>query len=535
MRASTISSLFGLGFFTLLALGLGGCPQSTSEPCQGSQCQLLQDDGGVEERTKRPASLTISNVTVDGNPSRKVRQGFGGAPSNGTTTVHLFGAHLESATNVTVGDGPDALPGTITSKTSTELTFTVGIRHGAPIGSQQVKVTAPDASATFADAIVITAITAAPSGSDDLDVGLDSAGTDEDPVRSMAKGIMLAAAGDTVFLKNGTYDMDHGETFAIATKHQLIPNVPPDITIKGESRNGTLLQGPIVTDCSISDNHFVGLATAGIARIETLGIFGFCTSGISAKSGVAIREVTIRGVGTGISAGPNVTIDSVDISEADEGVLLSNRTGAVTISNSHVHHSSTAIYGVAEGHLVLIASEIDHSGPRNDVPSRGGIVVSGPTTIADVKIHENESFGVTTSEFGSTVPLDITRSQFWGNRSAAIFVSAPGTLKVRRSTFNHDSKAIHVTSDSTVIDLGTPDSPGENSFTICSTCDGVFDARPAAVEQLRPITLTGNIWSGGEPPRGCSDVDHPRRTDPPRLWHMENPGTCGSKGNVIVN
>jgi len=185
MRTSTISSLFGLGLSTLFALGLAGCPPSFLEPCQGLECEHSAEDSGVDEQAKRGTTLAISNVTVDGNSSRKVRQGFGGAPSNGITTVHVTGEHLDTVTDATIGDGPDELAGAITSKTSTELTFAVAIRHGAPIGSHPVKVTAPDGSATLADAMIITAITAAPAGSDDLDVGLDLTATDEHPLRSM--------------------------------------------------------------------------------------------------------------------------------------------------------------------------------------------------------------------------------------------------------------------------------------------------------------------------------------------------------------
>ncbi|WP_394839965.1 DUF1565 domain-containing protein [Pendulispora rubella] len=534
MRIDAVSSFFGLGFSTSLALAIVGCPPSFVAPCRDVDCEPSQNDGGVEDLAKRRTPLGITSVTIDGNPSRMIRQGFGGAPSNGTTTVRLIGDQLDTVTGISVGDGPNALPGAILSKTSTELAFTVAVRHGAPIGRQPVVATAPYDSAKFTDAIEITAITAAPVGSDALDVALDSTGTHEHPLRSMTRAITLAEAGDTVFLKNGTYDMVHGETFAKPTKHQVIPNVPPDIIIKGESTNGTLLQGPPATDCTNFENAFVALATAEKARIETLGISDFCWVGIHTERDVMVKSVAIRRVGTGVSAGANVTLDSMDIAESNDGIHLKNRAGTVIISNSHVHHNGTGIQGAADAALVITSSEIDHNGLSNEIDFNGGLVVAGPTTVEDVKFSENQPFGVNITDLGATGPLVISKSSFSANLSAGIFVGGTARVSVRHSSFDRDSKAIYVTSDS-IIDLGTQDNLGENSFTICSMCDGIFDARPATVERLSPISLTGNNWSDGEPPHGCSDVDHPKTVHPPRQWHIEHPGACSSKGNVIIN
>src|SRR5438105_612715 len=122
MRATLATTVFG---FVLAALA-AGCPPSFSDPCLGVGCDLVEDAGGhdtesVPSEAGPPPSIT--GATVEDNSSRKIRQGFGAAPTQRTTTVHLTGEHLDSVTDVRIGTVLDDMHGTIAPHTATELAF----------------------------------------------------------------------------------------------------------------------------------------------------------------------------------------------------------------------------------------------------------------------------------------------------------------------------------------------------------------------------------------------------------------------------
>ncbi|WP_394839966.1 DUF1565 domain-containing protein [Pendulispora rubella] len=442
---------------------------------------------------------------------------------------------LDEVSSVVVGDGPNALQGAITSKTPSELTFIVVVRHGSPIGPQTVKVMSQFGSATFAEAVFISPITAAPTGSDSFQMNSDLTGTDERPLRSFTRAMKLAAAGDTVLLKNGTYDAAHGETFPETSTSW---NVPDGVMLMGESRGATIVQGP-KGDCDTAD----AFVLAGSASIETITIAGFCNNGISTLKGVVtIRDVTIVDTTVGVNVETSTVLDSVDISGANIAISNFASTGTLAVTNSRVHGNRLGIDApFADAALVVTASEIDHNcpGPANREDD-GSIVVKGPAALTDVNIHHNLCPGVTTTPTGLTGQLAISRGVFALNEFAAIKFRGPGRAKVRESSFGPHPAAIYLASTAS-IDLGTPEDPGNNGFSVCDKCDAIFDARPAPTHGSNPTTVKGISWNrGGAPlsvPTGCFDADEPKgRTSPPRLWHIEHPGSCASAtGNIILN
>ncbi|WP_394837693.1 right-handed parallel beta-helix repeat-containing protein [Pendulispora rubella] len=533
MRATTISSLLGFGTLAVFSLLGAGCPPSYFETCKGAECGQPEDDGGLASETGGDGSAAalpkITGVTISGNPSRTIRQGFGGTPTNLTTTVRLSGERLDHVTTVAVGNAPSALDGVISSKTSTELVFTLLVRHGAPIGSLPLKVTSPSGTATFSDAISITAITASPLGTDALEIGLDSSGTSEHPFRSLLKAAEIAVAGDTISLNDGIYDTEHGELFTRNGR-----SIPADITIKGESPGGTLLIGPS-NDCGMIKD---GLVLVGSARLENLVIHRFCGTGIvtSTIGTVTLKSVDIHDVGqVGLAANTETILDSVDISAPIDAIHAEN--AKLTIAHSHIHHSATGIFAMG-GALAVTASEIDHHCcyPFDDREGSAAIVTDSPVTLTDTHIHDNAAIGLFIKYTERRVPVLVAKSSFSANDEAIRF-SATVDATVRDTTFGRDNKALIHVYGASDLDLGKPETPGNNRFWLCDTCDGVIDSRFSPTN-LKPITVFGNWWSLVDSiPLGCIDRDSPSgKTSPPRHWHIDAPGKCASStGNRFFN
>ncbi|WP_394836754.1 DUF1565 domain-containing protein [Pendulispora rubella] len=540
MRAVTASSLIGFGASAVVCLVLAGCPPTFFEPCRGYECGL--DDGGSEvgddvrpDVPSTPNLPKIDGVVVEGNPSRTVRQGFGGDPTNGITVVHLTGERLDEVTEVKIGNGANTLKGDITEQTPRALSFKVKVVHGAPFGPQAVNIVTPSGSAASDPVFVISRVTASPSGSDSLERGSATAGTDVEPLRSMAKAITFAQAGDTVFLKDGTYDVKHGEIGKVATK------VPVDVTVQGESREGTLLQWD-------DSSNAGGFVLAGNGRIESLGIIGY--AGISAETGIVTIKnvrVAVEGVGLGISVGsfqaiapPNIVLDSVDISGAIIAVDVLGSEGTITVSKSRIHGNRSGIDAqVSDATLIVTETEVDHNCPGSMSRIDGGIIVKGPAILTNVNIHDNQCAGIT-MDAELMGPLLITRGTFAANSPNSIYLRTPGKTTIRDSSFGYHQGDIIAIDSTADLDLGTPESPGGNRFTRCDNCDVISNLRPA--QGVNPITVRGNTWNQGPDhntplPFGCWETDEPRgQTAPPRTWHIAAPGTCTPiKGNVMIN
>ncbi|WP_394847083.1 DUF1565 domain-containing protein [Pendulispora brunnea] len=522
MRAATASSLIGLGASAFFLLALGGCPPSFYEPCRGLECGL--DDGGGEvgdevrpDVPPTPKPPKIDEVVVDGNPSRTIRQGFGGDPTNGTTVVHLTGERLDEVTDVTIGNGANALKGVITEQTPRALSFTVKVIHGAPLGQQAVNVTAPSGSAMSEPVFVISRITASPTGTDSLERGSATGGTDAQPLRSMGKAITFAAAGDTVFLKNGTYDVANGET-----------KVPPGVTLQGESQGGTLLKW---------NRNGGGLVVTGNGHIESLGMIG---AGITASGAVLIKDVTISEAYYGLDLQPGVTVDSVDVSEATVAINITGENGTLTLNNSRVHNNRSGIDAqISDATLVVTNTKVYYNCPGTLNRIDGGIIVKGPAILTNVDIHDNRCSGIT-MDSQLTGPLVITGGTFVANFPNSIALNSPGKTKIRAASFGYHEREVIGISSEADLDLGTPEDPGNNLFARCDGCDTILNWR--AADGVNPITVTGNKWNqaadeGEQPPFGCSNTDEPKGTSaPPRTWHIAAPGTCNPiKGNVMVN
>ncbi|WP_394829422.1 right-handed parallel beta-helix repeat-containing protein [Pendulispora albinea] len=418
------------------------------------------------------------------------------------------------------------------ASTSTELTFTLPVPHGAPIGSQPLNVTTAAGQVTIADAVTITAITAAPSGEDARDVRIGSTGTDERPLRSLAKAASLARAGDTIFLKDGIYDEAHGETFGAVTNapFRVTSNVPADVTIKGESVAGTKIMGP-----GSKSTGVCGLVPAGNVRIETLDISGFDFGVFLINADGAVKNVSVHACTTGLRVEKSAT---------------ETREIKFTLDASRVYENTST--GISSSGLPISVAdtEIDHNG-AGQAGGGPGIEGAGGATLTGVNIQDNAGYGYRGVQTPSPdTPLVVTNSSFVNNSLAAIVllgssVTGSWSVKIRDSRFIDNNQVVLVNVPFTQFDLGTENSHGMNQFTIRWNGEGIVNARNATSESLPPIRVFGNTWTirgdagSAIPPSGCSNQNSPSTPKPPYHWRIDQPGTCLSTGkhtgNVIVN
>jgi len=367
-------------------------------------------DGGSQIAPEPAPSIT--NVAVDGSAGAQVRQGYGGVPTYAKATIHITGKFLEGAINASVG----SIAGEITDSSSTTVTFTVIVPHGAPLGLQPVVVSTPRGSQSFASGVTITPITSSPAGTDGIpDAGTDAGsagtsdaaagtpvGTDESPFRSLAKALSIASAGDTVFLRTGPYSQGtSGDAFASDPQH---PNVAQGLTIKGES--GTTLVGGGAAN--------YGLVLAGDARIETLDISSFHDGVVAPSSGnVTLSYVTSHdNIYEGLTFGgtSNVTLESVVVS-GNHGDGVSIVEGAsVAFTSGHIYNSAgVGIKSTGSGTIAMTGTEVNNN-------SQDGIeFTGGPSnvSITSANIHDHANSGLLASQSSHTpVSITITGTKF---------------------------------------------------------------------------------------------------------------------------
>ncbi|WP_394823636.1 right-handed parallel beta-helix repeat-containing protein [Pendulispora albinea] len=492
---------------------------------------------------REPSS--IARVTADG----PLRQGFGAPPTDTAVTVHVVGTRLEGAEEVRVGPADKAIFGIVTENTPTTLAFTVKVPHGAPLGKQPLTARVANGTVSYADAVTIGPIVASPDGRDSRDASTidanpassaEPAGTEGSPFRSLTKAISVAGEGDTILLRDGTYDAQHGETFPTITSHSPVtsaPNVLAGLTIKGESAEKTRIVGPSSEVCAVGKGQ-VGLALAGDARIESLDVSGFC-EGVSVNAGAAtVVGVRVHHVYVGIYAlgHANVTLESVD-ADAWADAVEAVEQASLHVVGGRLHHSWNGISFRSRGTLTVTGTEIDANGEPDD-DGTGGIWLpyESVVTITDAKIHDNNPFGILTGYKITSLPLTVTRTSFVNNARAGLYIGGRCTVKARESTFADKQHDVWIESGA-VLDFGTPKDPGKNTFIICGACNAFLDGRSAGNKlDTPPITVTGNTWIGipASPPVGCSAADSSAAT--PRYWQIRNPGYCPSAiGNVILN
>ncbi|WP_394824061.1 right-handed parallel beta-helix repeat-containing protein [Pendulispora albinea] len=470
-----------------------------------------------------PSAPQILGVRVEGG---QIRQGSGAAPSSTPAVVYLSGAKLDEISSVTVGD---ALRGTIVRNTSAEIVFAINVPHGAPLGVHGVKIVGPGGTASVANAVTITPITVAPTGTDGGPDAKAYDGTNDHPFRSLKRAFSLAQAGDTVLLKDGVHEVANDD----AVPRGGEPNVPAGITIKGQSAAAKLV-GPRKVGCAQPTARYA-FVLAGDTQLQGLDVSEFCTA-ILAKAGtVSVRDVRLHDMGEhGIQAmgTAKITLENVDAKNNAEAGLMVLDTARVTVVNGHfIGNGSWGIHMVGVGPLTVTGTEIGENGSPGD-PESSGIWTHNDSAPVSVSItngnfHDNPRNAlIFQNDKGGSA--SVTDSFFKGHRFVGLAIgggSSADVIRVRGSTF----VASPIYLNGAPVDFGTPASPGGNTFEDMSIDD---DRGP---ELRLPVTVSGNVWrrtgSSQQPPAGCwAESKLP-------FWHLSNPGSCSSPAtdNVIIN
>ncbi|WP_394827325.1 right-handed parallel beta-helix repeat-containing protein [Pendulispora albinea] len=504
---------------TLALVLASGCPnfdvnRDAFDPAQG--------DGGPDPIGLPSALPRLTAVTVDGSAAGKVRQGYG------KVVVRLKGTLLDSITAVTVGK----LPGTILDRTPTDASFAVDVPHGAPLGLQVVQLTTASGSRSYPQGVTITPITAGLTGTDTPVDGGVPAGTDESPVRSMAKAVSMAAGGDTVFLRAGTYDRANGDNFVTPASGGTIlvdPNIPAGITLKGEGPS-TKLVGPGKIGCSTGADARIGLVLAENTRLESLSIEQFCVGVVIRVGNAALHGVTVHNhgsIGAVIVNGTSATLDSIDLhSNVSSGVETG---GPAAFVNGRIWgNGGHGIRSSGSGSISMTGTELDHNGASGLTAKDGLSPTPTVVTVRGARIHDNRLGGISIDEMRGSAKLIVENTQFDNNKHS-LEATGGWEIQIRRSTFRTSEAHLWLYGAS-LLDFGTSANRGENIFHIAG--EGFYDMRAASSASV-PISVYGNEWYGPpRPPDGCSATSP---SSAPRSWYISNPGTCPATGNVLVN
>jgi hypothetical protein len=547
MRSSGKLVRLGVLGAALSFFGCGDDPASGAPP----------SDGGLGGDAPGLPQPTIVSVAVEGSPEREVRQGSGAPPTNAVTTIVATGTNLAGARAVTVGTGDTAITGTIVDSSSgSSIKFRLSVPHGAPLGPQPINITTPRGVGTLAGAVTITEITASAASGNDA----TGKGTTSSPFKTYKAAAAVAQSGDTVLLKNGTYNAASGNDWATLTAvafgaYDGAPNVPAGVTIKGESNTETKIVGPAPTTTGTA------FIFTGDGALENLDIEQFAV-GVLARGGtVSLKNIVVQqigGDGVYVRGGSNATIASSTIKTAGSAGLSIFDTSAVTVDQGRITaNGKWGVYSNTSGAITMMGTEIDGNwtiggDAFNDL---GGMLLTGlgaktvgPLTLKNVNVHDNLRNGIDVRQTNGATTITISDSQFTKNKVYAIGVGTPAlggsfSLKLRNTTVTLDNNGTDCIAGSGIyvgdrarVDLGTSGESGGNTFNLSGaggTGGGCRALNIASGTPTSTTTMKGTSFAGTTPtvpPAGCSNTSDGRK------WEIASPGSCTGTptGNVVL-
>lgn len=265
----------------LVLVAIGGCRSSReaapSDASFGDADPDSPPDAAPDAPNDAPCDapsglLAITGVTLEGIADRQVRQG-------GQGTLVIRGSGLDRVTSARLGDLEIAIP---EATSASSLRLAIAIPHGHPLGMLDLALADRDGTASAAGAIEVTPIVVTSSG-----IGAGR-GTFAAPTRLCQAWDALAAAGDTLLLRNGMY----------VCNGQL--RIPSGVSVAGESRTGTVVRSRV-------DTRFRGFRVVGVAGETT-----------------QFKNLTIEDSEEGIrSEGPGVlSVSSVDVLNTVSGITV---------------------------------------------------------------------------------------------------------------------------------------------------------------------------------------------------------------------
>jgi hypothetical protein len=380
-----------------------------------------------------PDAPTIERVSIRGHgSSTQLRQGAE------LVVLDVTGSRLEDVSIARLGD----LDASVLANNPISAVIRLTIPRAASLGPRSLSLTAATGVASLADAVVITAITAGPEGSDEA-----GQGTPDLPFRSLSVAVGHAAAGSTVALLDGAYGEASGEAW---------PVVLEDVTLTGTSREGTVLEGP---------SAGTGLVIRGSTTVSDLTVRNF-GRGLDATRGTAVtllRVAADANAQRGFSANflentlREVTVGDSSFSRngGDGFLAVSGPAGAAF----HVHDSSFDGNG-GRGIYAIQASALTVSGSSVAANETGIELIQDATLrLSTSTVRDSELDGILAIG-ASDVFLDDVVVR--GSRRHGIDRGGTGRLEMRRSqVVNNQRDGVRIRNRPTV-NLGDGHEPGSN-------------------------------------------------------------------------
>jgi hypothetical protein len=288
-----------------------------------------------------PAGPGITVVVEGTVGSAQVPQGAG------EVTIDVLGSGLEETTSFSVGE----FAASDVATTATGVIGVIDVPHAALIGFRNLELVTPAGQILVANAVQVTAITVAPDGNDG-----SGRGTPNAPFRTLTRALQAAATGDTIELRDGTYDTGLGG--------EAYPLDVSGLTVRGESRDGTILDG--APPAPATPGAPVGLViNAGETGLHELTLRGFESTALEVFGGdVLVKRVKLETSGHGVVLGvvnaltrPAVVLDEVDVSDnLGDGVRI--RDADVTIRSSQLRANLDDNLDVKAEAVVLIEDSV---------------------------------------------------------------------------------------------------------------------------------------------------------------------------------
>jgi hypothetical protein len=439
--------------------------------------------------------------------------------------------------------------------TDTTARLVVSVPHGTALGAKDLSLTTGTGSTP--GLVTVTAITAGPTGND-----VTNDGTDVRPFRTYRNALSAAGTGDTIQLKNGTYDAEHGETWE--------ESVPAGATVQGEGP-GTVLSGPnrlgvtstngltfegngTVRDLTVSYFNSAAYVDHGNVSLEDVRLVTNSANGLEV-SGTSSVSITITGdstlsenVGSGLwvqNPAAVVTMNGTSVnSNGASGVYIQGTAASLTITGGEINgntqngvdaggYSGEAIrialrdgklednggialsyWALGGGHPTIELTRMTVKGDVtiDDLHSTGAVTVSDstfhPSTAAGAYNNRAIQFGGITGGVTLGGRLRITGSRFVSTNTAqfpqGLLYIGSGIATIRSSRFEAEDIpycGLEITAGT--LDLGTAAEAGGNTFVIHSDAShfGLCDMRSAA-GALQNITVSDTSFNGVRPSAG---------------------------------
>lgn len=455
----------------------------TDDAKPGTSFPVVKAAGGAVERSEtltlrvEQAVANVTEVVVkDNGGSREVRQGFGEA------RLVVSGSNLERVTSFGLGD----LSVSLLEQSAARLELAVAVPHAAPIGTKDLLLTTEGGDVSVAGAIVVTAITAGPGGSDDV-----GAGTTESPYRTLTHALSLSQRGDTVRLLSGRYGAASGEAWPQVGAGGLEPgpNIPAGVRVEGESRDSVTLAGS-------APSAAVALAFAGDGEAANLTLEGFAAGLFVTAGEVAIDELRAAANDTGlVASGGRVTVTAGEFAGGGLGVLAVGEAQLELLGGSSHDNDSDGVR-LGDGAPSLSASGFAAYSNRRGLAASGEAAV----LLEASTLRDNREQGLAGSERAS---VSCQGCEIYGNAGGGLLFGG-ASLRLRGTTIRDNPVfGAYIEGQPERVDFGNFTEPGNNVLRDNAAVEGaaggdqLLDVRSdlptvgAVVFTMRATTFNG--------------------------------------------